>query len=453
MATPNLSVDRGPDFQVCGEIHFRSGTRIALAPTMTRATNAVSGTSSASDTKTKKKKRKLPLGGAPPPESSSAESAKGESEGARAEIFAELKTLCGSRRRQTVRFITLLEKVDAEKLFRVEGYGSMFRFCVDGLRMSEHEAFLLIAGARLYRRFPAIAPLIENGDLHLSGLCLVRNLLTEENFEAMIEAIRRKTKREIQDFVAQVAPKPNNITPSITPITDPTGTARSSVTPWDGQFDLVQLLFRRGAREKLERLVNYTLHLNPTGDLGAALEIAADRLIAHTAKQKFKETSRPQKNPRPKKPGTGPSTATVREVYARDGKQCIYVSSKGVRCTERAYLTLDHIHAHGKGGSDKPANLRVYCMGHNHLHETEDFSKDFIDERIKKNREHLRQRKQLKGGASAAPKKPTRPTPPTSKAIRAAMRAARKPRRQRMPKPTVQSQSPKRGARRARRRG
>ncbi|MGC3997208.1 MAG: HNH endonuclease [Anaeromyxobacter sp.] len=63
-----------------------------------------------------------------------------------------------------------------------------------------------------------------------------------------------------------------------------------------------------------------------------------------------------------------PRTVTAevrREVWARDGGCCSYVSPDGRRCCSRWQLELDHIDPEAMGGPATISNLRLRCRGHN----------------------------------------------------------------------------------------
>jgi hypothetical protein len=66
---------------------------------------------------------------------------------------------------------------------------------------------------------------------------------------------------------------------------------------------------------------------------------------------------------------------TKRQLLARDGLCCSYVGDDGARCTARAFLEIDHRDAWARGGSDRLANLRVYCRAHNQLLAEDTFGK------------------------------------------------------------------------------
>jgi len=54
-----------------------------------------------------------------------------------------------------------------------------------------------------------------------------------------------------------------------------------------------------------------------------------------------------------------------RDVFKRDGSQCVYTSLSGERCSARRHLELDHIIPHSHGGQDTLQNLQVMCSLHN----------------------------------------------------------------------------------------
>jgi hypothetical protein len=96
-----------------------------------------------------------------------------------------------------------LAEVDARGLYRERAYSSMFTYCVQALQMSEAEAYLRIGAARLGRQFPRIWPMLERGELHLSGLKLLAPVLDVYNADDLLEAARGKSKRALELLLAQ----------------------------------------------------------------------------------------------------------------------------------------------------------------------------------------------------------------------------------------------------------
>jgi len=58
-------------------------------------------------------------------------------------------------------------------------------------------------------------------------------------------------------------------------------------------------------------------------------------------------------------------SAVKRAVWWRDRAQCAFVSTGGVRCTERSYLELHHIHPYALDGPTTVGNLSLRCRRHN----------------------------------------------------------------------------------------
>jgi hypothetical protein len=64
-----------------------------------------------------------------------------------------------------------------------------------------------------------------------------------------------------------------------------------------------------------------------------------------------------------------PSRHVPREVkraaWRRDAGQCAFVSTTGLRCTERTFLELHHVQPYAKQGPATVANISLRCWRHN----------------------------------------------------------------------------------------
>jgi hypothetical protein len=80
------------------------------------------------------------------------------------------------------------------------------------------------------------------------------------------------------------------------------------------------------------------------------------------------------------------TNAVRREVIARDGERCAFVSASGERCPSIAFLEMDHRDARALGGSDDAPNIRVLCRAHNHLAAEKTFGRSHMARRV---REHV----------------------------------------------------------------
>ena len=91
-------------------------------------------------------------------------------------------------------------------LYRDEGYSALFEYCVKALHMSEGEASLRIRAARLSRRFPVVLAMVERGELHLSALRALAAVLTEDNHRELLSAAAHKTRRQVEQILADIFP-------------------------------------------------------------------------------------------------------------------------------------------------------------------------------------------------------------------------------------------------------
>ena len=75
-----------------------------------------------------------------------------------------------------------------------------------------------------------------------------------------------------------------------------------------------------------------------------------------------------------------------REIHARDGGQCAFVSADGRRCNARGFIQFDHVDPFARNGSSDTPNLRLLCKAHNLLHARKCFGNQHIEAKIARNR-------------------------------------------------------------------
>jgi hypothetical protein len=166
--------------------------------------------------------------------------------------------------------------------------------------------------------------------------------------------------------------------------------ARATSTPQSpGRFKL-EVMLDQASHDKLEQLQALLRHQVPNGDLGRVVEHALDVLFEQTMKRRFAQTKVKTKSP--PKPRAVRSRrvrsryiprAVVREVYARDGGRCSFVSSDGMRCGTRAFLELHHHDApFARGGEATSENLRLMCRAHNALLAARDYGRDYMRAKV-----------------------------------------------------------------------
>ena len=125
------------------------------------------------------------------------------------ELLRRLSELLQKSRRVESELVAHIGEVDARRLYAREAAPSMFAYCTDVLKLSEHEAYLRIAVARASRAHPVLLEMLAEGRLPLSVIARLAPHLTEANRETVLAQAEGKTKRQIEELVAELAPKPD----------------------------------------------------------------------------------------------------------------------------------------------------------------------------------------------------------------------------------------------------
>jgi HNH endonuclease len=220
----------------------------------------------------------------------------------------------------------------------------------------------------------------RSGEIHLTGLCLLRDHFTDHNVQELIARASGKTKRELQELLAARAPKAD-VLPTITALpaqpVAPSSPSRAQapaarLEPLAPTRHRLELTVSDDVRAKLERARDLMSHRIRRNDLETVLDHALDALLAKLEKERV---------------GDGISRSVRREVFERDGEQCTFTDDGGNRCPARADLEVDHIVPRARGGTNDAENLRVVCRAHNKLYAEQAFGRAHVEEQI-----HRRQR-------------------------------------------------------------
>jgi hypothetical protein len=77
------------------------------------------------------------------------------------ELSREVGRLAACERRATAELIGHLSEFDARRLYLADGYPSLFAYCTERLRLSEHGAYNRIEAARSARRYPRVLQMLS----------------------------------------------------------------------------------------------------------------------------------------------------------------------------------------------------------------------------------------------------------------------------------------------------
>lgn len=361
------------------------------------------------------------------------------------ELLRRLGELLRQSRRVEAELVAHIGEVDARRLYAREAAPSMFAYCTDVLHLSEAEAYLRITVARAAREHPQLLEMLAGGRLHLSGAAKLAPHLTLANRDAVLPRAAHRSKRGIEELVAELAPKPDAATivrrlpqpcapatqlrpdgvqpaldadalPSVsTAPAAPSGpaasAAASSVTPpataviqrlaparYKIQFTASAALCR-----KIERLRALMRSSIPDGDIAAVIEEAVTEKLARLEARRFAKTEAPRRTLEDASTASRSRyipAAVRRAVYHRDGGRCVYVGETGGRCTERARLEFHHRHPFGFGGGHDPGNIRLMCRTHNAYLAEADYGKQRMTRRPRQG-DRVSERREMYGSLSS----------------------------------------------------
>ena len=123
------------------------------------------------------------------------------------DLLRRLAEILTQSRRVEKDLVAHIAEVDERRLYAREAFPSMFAYCTEALHLSESEAYLRIAVARASREHLMILPMLGDGRLHLSGIALLAPHLTRENRDVLLRRATHRSKRAIEELIAEVAPR------------------------------------------------------------------------------------------------------------------------------------------------------------------------------------------------------------------------------------------------------
>ena len=322
------------------------------------------------------------------------------------DLLCRLADLLRQSRRIEWQLVAHIGEVDHRRLYAREAAESMFAYCTNVLHLSEHEAYLRITVARAARDHPALLEMLADGRLHLTGIAKLLPHLTPLNRDRVLARAVHKTKEQICELIAELAPRPDApelirrlpVPPTSAPAPKPTAATASDtgqigpdrvpssaparpgrVEPLAPKRYLVQFTASAEFHEKLQRLTALMRTVIPDGELALILEQAVSEKLERLEARRFGRTGRPRKTI--EQCDTSPSTSRCipapvrRGVDGRDDRRCRFVDAQGRRCQARARLELHHDRAHARGGDRSMENIQLMCRTHNLYLAEQEFGK------------------------------------------------------------------------------
>lgn len=126
------------------------------------------------------------------------------------DLLARLDVLSAAERETAAELVAHLAALELRpSLYAAQGYGSLFDYCTQVLKLSEDAACTRTRAARICRTFPIVLDLLSSGVVTLTALRLLQPHLTAENHEAVLARAAHRSCEEIKVLVAELAPQPD----------------------------------------------------------------------------------------------------------------------------------------------------------------------------------------------------------------------------------------------------
>jgi hypothetical protein len=335
------------------------------------------------------------------------------------ELLRRLADLLRQSRRVESDLVAHIAEADERRLYARQASPSMFAYCTEVLHLSEAEAYLRITVARASREHPVLLSMLADGRLHLTGIAKLAPHLTAENRDALLGRAVRRSKRQIEELIAELAPQPDapvlmRRLPERKPpapvrlgragagapaselgpdgVAAPAASASSApvvappsppaiVEPLAPARYKVQFTASAQLHDKLERLGALMRSEVPDGDLGAIVERAVTETLERLEARRYAKTSRPRKVLATTDTSTSSRripAAVRRAVRERDQGRCCYLGEGGRRCSDGGRLEYHHRRPFGLGGDHSPQNIGLACRLHNLYLAEHDYGREAI---------------------------------------------------------------------------
>jgi 5-methylcytosine-specific restriction endonuclease McrA len=335
-----------------------------------------------------------------------------------------------------------LNEIDRRRSYRAMGYSSIFRYCTEELGYSSSAAGRRIQAARCIRRFPQIGRLLRRHEVNLTTIDKVAGILNEETKDKLIQQIRHKSEREVQDIIDRYRPpvelrdRVRSVgvrvsvkegqgaggSPSLTAAPGAGGLCEKSHYSRNGSVCSSTLLVDRSNHDstsgashspisvtdsapgtRIERRIHIQFlaqpdfmskyqdaravlsHAHPNASFATVFDAVLDYFLDRECpKRRDRRRVQRKANSRPARQATSEMSrhipAAVRDrVYERDGGRCTFVGTSGKRCTATENLQIDHIVPFARGGTSNVSNLRVLCRTHNQLAAEQAFGREHMN--------------------------------------------------------------------------
>ena len=336
----------------------------------------------------------------------------------RDELVQSAEKLVLAENATIAKLIAHLAEMSARKTALALGYKSLYAYCITHLNLSEGAVPARIHVANVSRRFPQLLVALAESRVSLTVAALLAPHLTEDNVDELISDRAGMTRRQTEEYVVALKPKPvfepsirkrasqpEHVEPSLntpSPSRLPVETPKSSppiLQPARPEVYNFRFSANRDFKDKFERLAEVVGVENAQKNMAEILEKALDialekkdpkKKLERRRKKQQRDAAAPSRSNEmsPDQPATSRYVASEvsERIHERGAYQCVFRGPDGTRCTARAGLQIDHTDPFGIFHSNNESILRILCPAHNRLEAERVYGPEFIQRKIDERR-------------------------------------------------------------------
>ena len=124
------------------------------------------------------------------------------------ELDHSVEKLVRAEKRNVALVIAHIAEMSRRRGYLERGYKNLFEYCTRRLNLSEGSVARRIQVANVCRRFPQLLVALAENRVSLSVAGVLATVLTDSNVEKLLEDCAGMTKREAEERLVALRPKP-----------------------------------------------------------------------------------------------------------------------------------------------------------------------------------------------------------------------------------------------------
>ena len=261
-------------------------------------------------------------------------------------LLKDTKNLANEYREVTAKLLHHISEVDRRKLYTELGYSSLFYYVVQELGFDDASAIRRVKAAKLLEGMPEIEQKIESGELTLSNLAKVSDVIKQNNITdqdkkaEIIGKVENLSTRSCEKLLLEMTDKE---------LPQP----RREIKPITKTLNLLTVTVNDDGASLLQELKGLLAHRKLSQD--KLFEIIFTKAKEKIEAERFKTESKSTKT----------AIGHTRYIAAADKRDTYLKDKKCAKCGSTYALQFAHKEPYAMGGKTTGQNLKILCRNCN----------------------------------------------------------------------------------------